>query len=89
MQTLHLIITGKVQGVFFRAKAKSEAEKYGIKGWIKNTHDKKVEALITGEPAILDMFIEWCKKGPEKARVEEVLITERSEKEFEGFEIIR
>ena len=89
MQTLHLIITGKVQGVFFRAKAKAEAEKYRIKGWIKNTNDQKVEALITGETDMLNLFIEWCKIGPEKARVEEVLVSEHTEKEFDGFEIIR
>lgn len=89
MQTLHLIITGKVQGVFFRAKAKTEAEKYGIKGWIKNTHDKKVEALITGEPDGLELFVEWCRRGPEKAKVEEVLVSKHPEKEFDDFEIIR
>jgi len=89
MQTLHLIIRGKVQGVFFRAKAKEEAEKYGIKGWIKNTHDKKVEAMITGEPDMLNRFIEWCKRGPEKARVDEVIASKQPEKEFKIFEIIR
>lgn len=89
MQTLHLLITGKVQGVFFRAKAKEKAEKYGIKGWIKNTYDKKVEALITGDPDMLNLFIKWCKKGPEKAQVEEVLVSEHTEKEFDDFEIVR
>ena len=89
MQTLHLIITGKVQGVFFRAKAKEEAEKYGIKGWIKNTHDKNVEAMITGEPDMLELFITWCKRGPEKAKVEEVLASKHPEKEFDHFEIVR
>jgi acylphosphatase len=89
MQTLHLLITGKVQGVFFRAKAKEEAVKYGIRGWIKNTHDNHVEALITGEPDLLDLFIEWCKRGPEKARVKEVLVSKHPEKEFDDFEIVR
>ncbi|MEO5648646.1 MAG: acylphosphatase [Ginsengibacter sp.] len=89
MQTLHLIISGKVQGVFFRAKAKVEAEKYGITGWIKNTQDKKVEALITGEPAMLDIFVSWCRRGPEKAKVDEVIVSEHAANSFNAFEILR
>jgi Acylphosphatases len=45
--------------------------------------------LITGEPDLLDLFIEWCKRGPEKARVKEVLVSKHPEKEFDDFEIVR
>ena len=89
MKTLHLIISGKVQGVFFRAKAKKVAEKYEIKGWIKNTADEKVEALITGEPGNLNEFVTWCKTGPERAKVEDVIISQKPEIIFENFEVIR
>ena len=89
METVHLLIKGKVQGVFFRATAKKNAEKYKIKGWIRNTKDKNVEAMITGEPGMLEQFIEWCKKGPDEAKVEEVAILKQPEKEFRNFEIIR
>ena len=89
MKTVHLEISGKVQGVFFRALAKEIAEPYKISGWIRNTHHKKVEALITGEDEDVLTFVEWCKKGPEKARVDHVSITETQLQIFEGFEVIR
>jgi len=89
MKTVHLEISGKVQGVFYRASAQEAAQCYKISGWIKNTHHGKVEALITGEDEDVLKFIEWCKQGPEKARVERVLITETRLQIFEGFEIIR
>ena len=75
MKTFHLLISGKVQGVFFRATAKRVAEENGIKGWIKNTPDGKVEALITGNSTSTDKFISWCRSGPESAEVENVILT--------------
>ena len=89
MKTVQLIISGKVQGVFFRAKAKHVAEKYEIKGWIRNTADQKVEALITGEAENVNEFIKWCKTGPEKARVEEVAVYQKPAIRFESFEVVR
>ncbi len=89
MKTVHLLISGKVQGVFFRARAKYVAEKYKIKGWIKNTADEKVEVLVTGEPANINEFINWCRTGPEKARVKDVMVSEKPEIKFEHFEVVR
>ncbi len=89
MKTIHLEISGKVQGVFFRASAKEVAECYKISGWIRNTNDRKVEALITGEDEDILRFIEWCKQGPEKAKVEHVSTIEIRLQIFEGFEVIR
>ena len=70
MKTVHLIISGKVHGVFFRATAKNMAHTLDINGWIKNLPGHKVEALITGENKQVDEFIDWCKTGPEKAKVD-------------------
>ncbi len=89
MKTVHLEITGKVQGVFFRAKAKEVAEMHNISGWIRNTKDGKVEAQITGEDAGVEAFISWCKEGPEKAKVYNVLMTYGAIKKFDKFEVIR
>ena len=89
MKTIHLEISGKVQGVFFRASAKEIAQLYKISGWIRNTYVKKVEALITGDDEDVRRFIEWCKRGPGKARVDHVSITETHLQIFEGFEVIR
>ncbi|MGN6530678.1 MAG: acylphosphatase [Ginsengibacter sp.] len=89
METVHLIITGKVQGVFFRESARKMAEKLKIKGWIKNTPDEKVEAMITGEGTDVNDFIKWCKTGPDRAKVKEVLVTKQPETVFEKFEVRR
>ncbi|HUS02645.1 MAG TPA: acylphosphatase [Chitinophagaceae bacterium] len=89
MPTIHLLIKGEVQGVFYRATAKKMAEKLNITGWIKNTKAGDVEAMATGEQQDLDEFINWCKKGPEKAEVEDVIITQEKETSFNDFEVIR
>jgi acylphosphatase len=89
MRTVHLKISGKVQGVFFRAAAKEVAKINKISGWIKNTYDDKVEALITGKNEDVEKFISWCKHGPEKATVENVIITNTDLQIFSRFEVIR
>lgn len=89
MQTVHLLISGKVQGVFFRESARKIAEKLNIKGWIKNSMHEKVEALITGEENDVNDFIQWCKKGPERAKVKEVIVSKQADIFFEGFEVKR
>ncbi|HXS57759.1 MAG TPA: acylphosphatase [Hanamia sp.] len=88
MKTVHLIITGKVQGVFFRASAKDTAEKYEVKGWIKNTVNGSVEALVTGEPYNIDEFVNWCKVGPEKAKVDHVAVVQKPKMKFHDFEVL-
>lgn len=88
MRTVHLKISGKVQGVFFRATAKEVARLHKISGWIKNTYDDKVEALITGEKEDVEKFIAWCKRGPEKANVENVTIINTELQIFNRFEVI-
>jgi acylphosphatase len=63
------VIKGLVVGVTFRASAHDEGTKLGLKGWIKNRRDARVEALVEGDDAAVASFIEWCKKGPPAARV--------------------
>lgn len=89
MPSLHLLIKGKVQGVFYRATAKNVAEELGVKGWIKNTKDNIVEATITGTEEQVERFIEWCKKGPARARVSDVIVTKVDDKNFDEFKIAR
>jgi acylphosphatase len=89
MPTVHLLITGKVQGVFYRATAKKVAGDLGVKGWIKNTKDDNVEATITGTEEQLKQFIEWCNKGPARAKVSEVTVTKVADEFFDDFEIER
>lgn len=89
MPTLHLVVKGKVQGVFFRATAKETADELGVTGWIKNTADDDVEALVTGNNEQLQAFVNWCKQGPRRANVSEVISTQQAETHFKGFSVIR
>jgi acylphosphatase len=87
--TAHLLVHGKVQGVFYRVSAKDVAEQLCIKGWIRNTKEGNVEAMVSGDEDRVKEFIEWCKKGPGKAEVIKVLVTEKEAQAFDGFKIIR
>ena len=89
MATIHLLIKGNVQGVFYRAPAKKVAENLKLTGWIKNTKDGNVEAIVTGEEEKLAEFSNWCKKGPQKATVVEVITKQEKETHYNAFEIIR
>lgn len=89
MKTIRLIIKGKVQGVFYRATAKDVAEQFDIKGWARNLPDRNVEITATATEEILQKFIEWCKQGPPKAKVDEVIIEELNDQDFRDFRIIR
>jgi acylphosphatase len=89
MPTVHLVIKGKVQGVFYRASAKDIANEIGVTGWIKNTEEGHVETMATGTSQQLQQFIEWCKVGPVRAIVTGVEISEAEEATFKGFDVIR
>ena len=89
MKTIRLTIKGKVQGVFYRATAKDVAELIGVKGWVRNLPDNNVEITATAPEETLQKFINWCKQGPPRARVEDVIVEELDLQEFKGFTIIR
>lgn len=89
MKTVRLIIKGKVQGVFYRATAKNVADLIGVKGWIRNLPNDNVEITATAAEDVLKKFIAWCKQGPPKARVDEVIVEGLNPEEFKGFKIIR
>jgi len=89
MPTKHLLIRGKVQGVFYRASAKNFAQDLKITGWIKNTDDGYVEALVSGTESQLENFIDWCKQGPPDAIVTHVHVEEITGQLFEKFSIYK
>ena len=89
MPTVHLIVTGKVQGVFYRATAKKTAGKYNITGWVQNTPDGNVEMIANGSQNDVEQFINWCKQGPSGAKVTNVIKEEREEETFAEFTIRR
>jgi acylphosphatase len=87
---LHLIIYGDVQGVFFRAGAKGEAVRLGLKGWVRNLPDGSVEAMAEGERNALSKFLAWCSHGPAGADVKEIEKEWMETKgDLRGFSIVR
>ncbi|WP_207493744.1 acylphosphatase [Aridibaculum aurantiacum] len=89
MKTLHLLIKGKVQGVFYRVSARDKAVELGLKGWVKNTADGNVEALVSGNEEKVDQFVSWCWEGPSRASVAAVETKETEDEAGEEFKIIR
>ena len=87
MKTLRLRIHGRVQGVWFRESMRSEALRLNATGWVRNTPDGTVEAVVQGEEAAVDALVEWAHRGPPKARVERVEIEpDDSPGLFSGFD---
>ena len=89
MPPVHLVIKGKVQGVFYRASAKDVADEIGVVGWVKNTEVGNVEIMAGGSKEQIEKLIEWCKKGPRRANVTDVLVTEVEEQSLKTFEVLR
>ena len=89
MPTVHLIIKGKVQGVFYKTSAKKEADSLHVTGWVKNTRNGDVEAMASGNVDAIERFIAWCKQGPPRAMVTDVAVTKQAEQAFGGFAILR
>jgi acylphosphatase len=84
----HMIVSGRVQGVFFRTETKYEADSHGVKGWVRNLPDGRVEAVFEGEEKAVKALVEFCKRGPPGARVNSVDLTwENFTGEFDGFKI--
>jgi acylphosphatase len=80
VEAVSLLISGKVQGVFFRSTLKNIADENGVKGWVRNLADGRVEALVQGVSGDVGRVVKWCKVGPRGAVVEDVEIRQVSEK---------
>ena len=89
MKNLHINISGKVQGVFFRASTKATADFLGITGWVKNVPDGGVAIEAEGDEFALGEFLTFCKRGPDDAVVEKVTIDEGQLKNYRNFELLK
>lgn len=69
---IHLVIRGRVQGVYFRASAVREAKRLGLTGWVKNRQDSAVEVVAEGEEDQVKDFLAWAQHGPSTARVDKI-----------------
>jgi acylphosphatase len=75
---VHLRVTGRVQGVFFRASTRDEADRLGLAGWVRNRDDGAVELEAEGPRGQVERLVEWCRRGPPAARVRGVEVAERA-----------
>jgi len=88
MKRAHIYVSGRVQGVLFRDSMRRKANQLGLKGWVRNLGDNRVEAVIEGEKGNIEKLIKWAKKGPIFSRVDNIdLKWENYIKEFNNFEI--
>lgn len=89
IKTYRITISGKVQGVWFRASAKDKALELGLKGKVWNEYDGEVGAIVQGPLDKILLFIEWCKEGPPLAKVDEVRDEEVADFDtvYDSFEI--
>lgn len=71
-QCEQFFVSGRVQGVFFRASTRDRAGELGLNGWVKNLADGRVQVLACGEPSALESLSQWLQQGPPRARVETV-----------------
>ena len=83
----HVVITGRVQGVFFRDSAREQAEAHGVAGWARNRNDGAVEAVFEGSPEDVERLIDFCRTGPSRADVDDVEISEEEPEGLSGFSI--
>ncbi len=86
---VHIFISGKVQGVYFRQNTTYKAEELNIMGWIRNLRDGRVEAVFEGKRENIDKLLDWCNNGPKNAIVKDMqIIDEDFKNEYSNFKII-
>lgn len=89
MKRAHLFISGRVQGVFYRAFTKEIADSLGLSGWVRNLRDGRVEAVFEGDEDRISLAIQRCKEGPPYAVVNNIEVIWEEPEGIQGFEIIR
>jgi acylphosphatase len=82
-----VVVSGRVQGVFFRESCRERAEREGVAGWVTNTPSGTVEACFEGDAAAIERLVEWCGSGPRGAHVESVSVTDEEPRGESGFSV--
>jgi acylphosphatase len=82
-----VVVSGRVQGVFFRDSTRRRAQDEGVSGWVRNRDDDTVEALFEGEEAAVARMVDFCRQGPGQAHVSDVEVTEEEPEGLGGFEL--
>ena len=84
---VRVVATGRVQGVWFRETCRREAQARGVRGWVRNRHDGRVEAVFEGDPSAVVAMVTWCRIGPPRADVAGVEATEEEPTGEAGFRV--
>jgi acylphosphatase len=82
-----VVVSGRVQGVAFRAGTRAEARRLGVDGWVRNRADGRVEAVFEGDARAVAVLVAWCSQGPRFARVAEVEVSDEAPEGLAGFEV--
>jgi acylphosphatase len=86
---IDIIVKGKVHGVFYRGATKAVADQLGVKGWVKNDPTGDVSIAAEGDKIALEMFLDWCREGPEHAKVTSVETHEGELKNYRNFDVVK
>jgi len=88
-ERVRILVSGNVQGVFFRQALKVVAKKNSVSGWVRNLKDRRVEAVFEGDSKSTNSVIEWTRVGPANSRVDDIeVINEEFKNEFSTFEVL-
>lgn len=85
----HVVVSGRVQGVWFRDTCRQEARLRDVHGWVRNLPDGRVEAVFEGEPEAVDTLVAWCHQGSRGAVVRHVEVSPEEPEGLQGFEVLR
>jgi len=83
----HVFVSGRVQGVFFRATTRDRATEHGVDGWVKNLDDGRVEAVFEGSEDAVEAMVEFCHEGSPQAHVEDIEVEYEEPEGLDDFEI--
>ena len=83
----HVWVSGRVQGVWFRQSCADLATQLGVRGWIRNLPDGRVESVFEGDAAMVEEMVAWCRQGPSRAVVTKVDVVPEEPEGFERFEV--
>lgn len=89
LQTISIIVKGRVQGVYYRQTTQEKATLLGITGTVRNLPDRSVKIIATGEKKQLDKLLAWCKQGPSRAEVSSIETKEEELRDFPDFRVLR
>lgn len=86
MVARHVLVSGRVQGVFYRATCVEKAYRHQVSGWVRNLADGRVEAWFEGSDVSVQTLVDWCHEGPPHAHVDDVVVEDVVPQGFDGFE---